>query len=239
MSLSVRAIISRIVPRVRDLKRQVAASVCIDFILQNMPQVIAAADFISHSMTCPIPIPFPIPLLIGICYTKPDRLGRMIEDNNLPRTITVDITKPLADKIAVPFGQKFKALIDSMAADPKDARINKPVKMKEPEINDLAIEDTLFEMLGKINSDPEAIENYDDRRFREEYLTNLAVKMKKEYFQDQPITVEQIRLLIRDLKIDGRRNIAEMIANWIEDNGVFGDAPDFGFSTTRGGTRHA
>lgn len=224
----------RVTKYYRALKARVAEitldnRALLEFFLHNAPQAAVALMALSLAK---------VPLLAGICYTRPERLGQMIVDNNLPRNITVDITKPLANKIAVPFGQQFKALIDSMAAS-KDTRVPEPVKMDEPEINDLAVEDVLFEMMGEINSDPKKAEDFDSRAFQREYVGRLAGKMKEDYFQDAPITVEQIADLIRGLKIDGRKNLAQMISDWIEDNGIFGEEFSSSIATSAGGQHGA
>lgn len=141
--------------------------------------------------------------LLGTCYTRRDSLGRMIVDKNLPATITTDITKELAEKIALPFGRKFSAWIEKLQKNPNDPRITKPVNLESPTIDDLAIEDVLFDMLGEANTKGEP---FDGEMFGAEYEDRLSQAMKNTYFKDQPITEEGIKQLIQALKMGLLRN---------------------------------
>ena len=190
-----------------------------EFAVNNAPLlVVAAAAFPLAG----------IPMVMGICYTKPTRLAEMINDKGLPGTITTDITKPLADNIAVPFGNMFKSLIERVSQDKSDKRINNPIELSSPEVNDIAIEDVLFDMLGEINRTG-LVPDMD--AFGKDYENNLAARMKDTYFKNEPITIEQIRDLIKGIKIAKGKDLSELLVEWIEENAVFGGNFGFGFGS--------
>ena len=189
-----------------------------EFAINNAPALVVAAAM--------VPLAGISVAMMGICYTRPERLAGMIRDKNLPDTITTDITKPLADKIAVPFGNKFKDLIEKMSQDKSDKRINDPIKLSSPEVNDIAIEDVLFDMLGEMNSTGLILEA---ETFGKEYETRLAQAMKDAYFSQEPITVDQIKDLIKGIKIARGKNLTELLTEWIEENAIFGSSFGFGF----------
>lgn len=174
-----------------------------------------------------------VPLAAGITYTRPDHLLESRRKYDLPETLTTDITRPLAKRIAVPFGNKFKALIAKMAQDREDPRIVSAVSFDSPEIDDLAVEDVLFGMIRDICKGKKYFERTD---FTNGYDIVLARRMKETYFAEQPITEVELRSTIQGLKIRDGMSIAELLTEWVKENGILDDAIclSFGPSALKG-----
>jgi len=153
--------------------------------------------------------------LLGICYTRKERLEEFVRIYDLPENINVTMTRELADKIALPFENLFNKQIEGLLADPQEQTITAPVDTSEESslrVNDLTMEETLLPMLGEIKKGEL---EFDINQFPEQFTQRVAEKMKETYFAKQPITVEEIKTNINKIKIQGR-TLGRNVAVWIQ-----------------------
>jgi hypothetical protein len=176
--------------------------------------------------------------LLGICYTKQERLEVFIRTYDLPENINTRMTRELADNIALPFERLFNIQIETLLADPADQTITTQVDTSEEtsvRVNDLVIEETLLPMLGEINRGEL---KFDINTFPEQFTERVAKKMKESYFADQPITIEQITSNINTSKIQGR-TLGRNVAVWVQRHNLVPNAKRFGLGSMTTGSQTA
>jgi len=156
--------------------------------------------------------------VMGSCPSMRNSMNDFIEALNLPQRLNEIMGADLVDNVTVPFGLKLKEMIEDIADDPGDERIEDS-DVDVEDIEHQADKHALFELMGEINSDPD--KSYDRTTFGAEYLERLAKELKMEVFKDEAITEKEILKLVKKVEIKPGQNIADAVVEWIDKNNLF------------------